>query len=149
MKGEKAGYWSEGEAVWICSVGFWKAVNRKCRRLERTEKQSVERWDGGRQSAICQTGGLAVERKEEQYGDCMFTQCSALIIWCPFPSLKPMSTQAFLVQSLHHYTNMQIWTHLRDSWLRGENAALVSFWFNTIMWEKFVLFVHFCKKMPF
>lgn len=95
MKGEKAGYQSEGEAMWNCSVGFWKAAKRKRKCLERTaRKRSVERWDGGRQRAICQTGGLAVERRKEQYGDCMFTQCSALIM------VSPPITQA------HEYTSL-------------------------------------------
>lgn len=40
----------------------------------------MERWDGGRQRAICQTGLGSGAKEGEQYGDCMFTQCSALIM---------------------------------------------------------------------
>lgn len=45
MKGEKAGYQSEGEAMWNCSVGFWKAAKRKRKCLERTAENGV--WRGG------------------------------------------------------------------------------------------------------
>lgn len=47
------------------------------------KQRGREIWNGGRQRAICQTGGLAVKRCEEKYEDCMFTQCSALITVSP------------------------------------------------------------------
>ncbi len=78
-----------GTAVW----DFEKQL-KQMQTLGKNRKQSAEWWDGGRQRAICQTGGLAVERRKEQYGDCMFTQCYALIM------VSPPITQ------VHEYTSL-------------------------------------------
>lgn len=52
MKGEKAGYRSEGEAMWNCSVGFWKAAkgNADAWKEPKTERGAV----GGRGPSVKQ-----------------------------------------------------------------------------------------------
>ncbi len=47
MKGEKAGYRSKGEAMWNCSVGFWKAAkgNADAWKEPKTERGEVGRWE--------------------------------------------------------------------------------------------------------
>lgn len=94
MKGEKAGYQSEGEAMWNCSVGFWKAAKRKRKCLERTAENGVWRGGtvGGRGPSVKQGAWQWSEGRSSMETAC--SQCSALIM------VSPPITQA------HEYTSL-------------------------------------------